>query len=477
MAVSIDTVYQRVLSVANKEQRGYVTPQEFNLFANQAQMDIFEQYFYDLNQFSRLKGNNLEYADMVTILEEKIAIFKKRNQAIEIINQYGDGILPSDLYRLGTVLRFGLSNVPGSPAAEMEEVSEQDYMYYSSSPLASPSKYRPIYIRSSATTIKIYPYSTTINTGLDKSAALYFQQTGKARHNGQDNQFAAVGFSVTLSVTQASPDANVYMPAVSGSPSAPISQIKVGQVVTDQDGKIATSPATTVKSFTAGATTDLGTGGITNTSNQFTVVAPTSGNGAIAIGQYIGSAGFPNGATVIGVQGNLVRASVNAEADVSAGTVVNFLSHLTLSQPPTSALTTANSLLFNEVDALSYVETGQTITGSGVQSNTTVAAINGDIITLSNDFTSGGGKTLTFASDDVKCNYVRKPLSVSWNYTEINGVAMYNSSNSTGFELHESEETELVFKILQLAGIAMESMDLYQVAAQEEIRNIQQEKQ
>ena len=33
MSVSIDTVYQRVLSILNKEQRGYVTPQEFNLFA------------------------------------------------------------------------------------------------------------------------------------------------------------------------------------------------------------------------------------------------------------------------------------------------------------------------------------------------------------------------------------------------------------------------------------------------------------
>ena len=41
MAVSVDTVYQRVLAIANKEQRGYITPQEFNLFANQAQMDIF----------------------------------------------------------------------------------------------------------------------------------------------------------------------------------------------------------------------------------------------------------------------------------------------------------------------------------------------------------------------------------------------------------------------------------------------------
>ena len=55
--VNVDTVYQRVLALANKEQRGYITPQEFNLFANQAQMDIFEQYFYDLNQFRRLPGN------------------------------------------------------------------------------------------------------------------------------------------------------------------------------------------------------------------------------------------------------------------------------------------------------------------------------------------------------------------------------------------------------------------------------------
>ena len=47
--VNIDTVYQRVLALANKEQRGYVTPLEFNLLANQAQLDIFEQYFYDIN--------------------------------------------------------------------------------------------------------------------------------------------------------------------------------------------------------------------------------------------------------------------------------------------------------------------------------------------------------------------------------------------------------------------------------------------
>ena len=43
--ISIDTVYQKVLAVANKEQRGYITPQEFNFFADQAHKEILEQYY------------------------------------------------------------------------------------------------------------------------------------------------------------------------------------------------------------------------------------------------------------------------------------------------------------------------------------------------------------------------------------------------------------------------------------------------
>ena len=46
--INVDSVYQTVQALANKEQRGYITPQEFNLFANQAQQDMFEQYIYDL---------------------------------------------------------------------------------------------------------------------------------------------------------------------------------------------------------------------------------------------------------------------------------------------------------------------------------------------------------------------------------------------------------------------------------------------
>ena len=93
MAVSIDTVYQKVLAFANKEQRGYITPQEFNLFADQAQMEIFEQYFYDEEQFERRVGS-----DIVELLEHKISIFKKA--PVQIVHGFN---LPPDTHQIDDV--------------------------------------------------------------------------------------------------------------------------------------------------------------------------------------------------------------------------------------------------------------------------------------------------------------------------------------------------------------------------------------
>jgi hypothetical protein len=42
----INSVRETVLSVLNKNNYGYITPSDFNLYAKQAQLDIFEDYFY-----------------------------------------------------------------------------------------------------------------------------------------------------------------------------------------------------------------------------------------------------------------------------------------------------------------------------------------------------------------------------------------------------------------------------------------------
>ena len=44
------------------------------------------------------------------------------------------------------------------------------------------------------------------------------------------------------------------------------------------------------------------------------------------------------------------------------------------------------------------------------------------------------------------------------------------------FELHDSEQKNLVVKILQLAGVGIKDYNIVQAAGQEEVKKIQQEK-
>ena len=145
MAISVNTVYQRILALANKEQRGYITPQEFNLYANQAQMEIFEQYFYDLNQFKRIPGNDNEYHNMVNLIEEKLYPFRQSNQVVS-----GTDLEAIGSYRLGNVYKLQtgyLSSAenPLSNSVSVEEVNLNDLISTQSSPLTRATNDRPIY--------------------------------------------------------------------------------------------------------------------------------------------------------------------------------------------------------------------------------------------------------------------------------------------------------------------------------------------
>jgi hypothetical protein len=76
MAINVNTVYTTVLSVLNKEQRGYITPDEFNKLATQVQLEIFEKYFEDLNQQLRVPQTDSEYANRQKNIDSCISIFK-----------------------------------------------------------------------------------------------------------------------------------------------------------------------------------------------------------------------------------------------------------------------------------------------------------------------------------------------------------------------------------------------------------------
>ena len=85
--ISIDTVYQRILAMANKEQRGYLTPQEYNLLANQAQMQIFESYFFSKDRREKLNtAANKDDVSSETDLDELIDKKLRPFTTIETLN-------------------------------------------------------------------------------------------------------------------------------------------------------------------------------------------------------------------------------------------------------------------------------------------------------------------------------------------------------------------------------------------------------
>ena len=76
MAINVDQVYKTVLLIINKEQRGYLTPNEFNKLATQVQLDIIDTYFETVNQQMRVPQNDSEYGNRYKSVQEKLDVFK-----------------------------------------------------------------------------------------------------------------------------------------------------------------------------------------------------------------------------------------------------------------------------------------------------------------------------------------------------------------------------------------------------------------
>jgi hypothetical protein len=366
MAVSIDTVYQKVLALANKEQRGYITPQEFNLFADMAQKEIFEQYFYDINQWSRQPGNNTSHSDMLTNLEEKISLFEHSavQDNITVLNKWGDVNLEYDipnLYRLMNV-RINYPTSTGYKEAELINNSNEFYLL-SSSKLTKHSVERPVYLRyhNNYDRIKIFPYPVD--------------------DDGSDFDLSTDEYTTT-----------------------PVEVISIiHPTSTYDDGRYFFFDLAAMELLLGGqflngteVTLDLYRGGSLEASNLELVLWDDSSSNSASGGGH----------------GRISDWSVGTNSDFQIG----------------------------------------------------------DKLDITNRKILGNKR-------NVRVDYIRKPKNPNWAYAVINDKPLYNSSASVDFELHASEETELIYRVLALAGVAIEKPQLTQVGAALTAAQIQQEKQ
>jgi len=152
----IDTVRRTVLSILNKENNGYITPDQFNLYARQAQLEIFEQYFYDLNSAESKSASRLYnsgHGDIKKRMEfviDKFSVFQHENVYFLAESAF---VIPDNCYSTGTVtLSDGVTDV--------DIISHSKSVQLLSSLDTSPTESFPVAVVHGSY-MKVYP--TTLN--------------------------------------------------------------------------------------------------------------------------------------------------------------------------------------------------------------------------------------------------------------------------------------------------------------------------
>lgn len=150
----INDVRNTVLSIISKENRGFITPLEFNLFAKQAQLEIFEQYVYNYSnainkQNARMHGEG--YTDIPKNIGEVIDTFSTFSSATYNPSTSKFNFPPNYYF---------LDKLVYNNSTEIEKVSHRKILNLVNSNLTAPTVKYPVYTMDE-NGLLVYP--TTIN--------------------------------------------------------------------------------------------------------------------------------------------------------------------------------------------------------------------------------------------------------------------------------------------------------------------------
>jgi len=212
MAINVNTVYQTVLLILNKEQRGYITPQEFNNIANQVQLEIFNSYFPDGDQANRKNQNNTqndtEFYNSFNTQDSRLDPFKLTTSEFVYDSGRNSWTYPSNslpISKIGSVY----CNYDNASYKEADRLSYKEYRLTSASKLTSPTKNYPIYNISYIETnfeqiigLDSYPGGSLLNFPADSNISV---------NNGVYNKTQGVDYGTISSILSTTPVTQVQV--------------------------------------------------------------------------------------------------------------------------------------------------------------------------------------------------------------------------------------------------------------------------
>ena len=390
MAINVNTVYNTVLSILNKEQRGYITPDEFNKLATQVQLEIFENYFEDMNQQLRVPQTTNEYANRQKNVDDCISIFKT--------------VAKPTLIGIGNVLSASVT-AGGTGYIQRENVATTGGA-------------------GSNLTLNTFINNPTFNVTTE--GANYTTSTNIATTVVPNN-----GVGLTVDITSVNPTTGAIQGVNINNPGLNYS---VNDVITITGGDGAATLTLT----------SLSNGVISN-------VTINNGGSGYSVGDTVAITGANNGAAQI----------------TSLNEVAYFL--------PPSNLHRIGTVIYKDEKEIERIERNDLlqVNMSNLTKPTTTypvylyeqatQGITGNNTGQSHIYVYP--TTITSASD-ISISYIRKPANVVWGFTVgALGQYVYSSSASTQFELLNTEQNEVILRILTYAGVVINDTQIIQAAA------------
>lgn len=166
---SVREVYNALNDLANKDERGFVTPTEFNSFASIAQINIFNKLFDELTAAENMRRRNIDPArdkSRIKQIKEDLGVFAKTET---ITKTSGAFARPDDFARLinvktGGDILLGVNNSVMADVIYDEEKLDRVLL----STLSAPTVSRPVVLISDD--FEVFP------TSVSKIKVRYYKQ-------------------------------------------------------------------------------------------------------------------------------------------------------------------------------------------------------------------------------------------------------------------------------------------------------------
>lgn len=206
---SVNEVYSALKNLANKDERGFITPKVFNTFTGIAQNKIFNDLFNEMTKAQTLRARNVDAKQHLSFtkrLEEDLSYFSKEatlSQASGVFEK------PEDLSRVISMKTHGAYVFGSSTSTPIDVIYDESKIeYILQSDLSAPSATHPVAMISedievfptSVKKVKLryykYPEGRNVSTGARSALSPRYNATSLGASNEVFDPTTSVDFEL-----------------------------------------------------------------------------------------------------------------------------------------------------------------------------------------------------------------------------------------------------------------------------------------